>query len=106
MFPKDTLAVWKNHRQINARDHEKFGVIIGSCSEPKMSTGSIYNHIHFPTTKAQYIVSCCETESSKKLFDLAFAESGGTSIYWVLAHTSRTDTYAFTNRQDGLVALY
>ncbi|MDO9141866.1 MAG: Mov34/MPN/PAD-1 family protein [Methylobacter sp.] len=84
---KDALAVWKNHRQINAKDHEKFGVIIGSCSEIKDEYWVESITTPFPNDRSTRYSFLLRDRNHQKAVDLAFVESGGTSIYLGTWHT-------------------
>jgi integrative and conjugative element protein (TIGR02256 family) len=84
---KDTLTAWHNHRQINAKDHERFGVIIGSCSETNDEYWVESITTPFPNDRSTRYSFLLRDRNHQITVDKAFAESGGTSVYMGTWHT-------------------
>jgi integrative and conjugative element protein (TIGR02256 family) len=84
---KDTLTAWNKLRQVNARDHEKFGVIIGSCSQTKDEFWVESITTPFPNDRSTRYSFLLRDRNHQITVDQAFAESGGISIYMGTWHT-------------------
>ena len=86
-IPGDTLKLWKNSRQINNKDHEKFGVLIGTSSESLDEYWVDSVTSPFPKDKSSKFSFMLRDKKHQRIVDKAFAQSGDTTVYLGTWHT-------------------